>query len=176
MTSSRRRRRRTAIGLVSKRVPTQLRVAFQSLIARLLRQGIREGPDLQARLVDIARPANSIFHDMYEWNNSVAGEKYRMEQARFYVMSIGIRIHINNTIGYITLKANSSVKLPQNVSRNYFTLGEATTRANVRIALRLQMRTDILVFMQKYSNHQKFFGSNLTRVLNDMRVLLRQIR
>lgn len=33
-------------------------------------------------VVDMARPEDHYMHDMFEWDNSIAGEKYREEQAR----------------------------------------------------------------------------------------------
>lgn len=33
-------------------------------------------------IVEMARPRGHYMHDMFEWNNSIAGEKYREEQAR----------------------------------------------------------------------------------------------
>lgn len=37
-----------------------------------------------ARIVNAARSNGSPIHGMFEWDNSVAGEKYRIEQAAFY--------------------------------------------------------------------------------------------
>lgn len=46
---------------------------------------------VQAReLLNAARPKSSPLHRLFEWDNAVAGEKYRLEQARFYLRTIEI--------------------------------------------------------------------------------------
>lgn len=39
-------------------------------------------------LVDKARPADSPIHHLFEWDDVVAGERYRLEQARLYIARI----------------------------------------------------------------------------------------
>jgi hypothetical protein len=39
-------------------------------------------------LVDAARPANSPIHHLFEWDDAVAGERYRLEQARLYIAKV----------------------------------------------------------------------------------------
>lgn len=38
--------------------------------------------------VDDARPKNSLLHPVFEWNNKVAAEEYRKEQARLLIRSV----------------------------------------------------------------------------------------
>ena len=41
-------------------------------------------------VVDDARPPTSQLHDRFEWDDSVAGEKYRLDQARDLIRSVKI--------------------------------------------------------------------------------------
>jgi hypothetical protein len=41
-------------------------------------------------VVESARPAESPLHDRFEWNDSVAGESWRREQARDLIQSVRI--------------------------------------------------------------------------------------
>ena len=43
-------------------------------------------------VVDAARPESSPLHKRFEWDDSVAGEKYRIEQARRLIVSYRIEI------------------------------------------------------------------------------------
>jgi hypothetical protein len=49
------------------------------------------------RLLEVARPESHPLHDRFEWNDSVAGEKYRLVQARDLIKSVKLRmIDANN--------------------------------------------------------------------------------
>lgn len=48
------------------------------------------------QLVDSARSINSPIHKYFEWNNSIAGEKYRLEQAGYYLRVIVIECEHKN--------------------------------------------------------------------------------
>lgn len=52
-------------------------------------EGLREqgevGPEL---LVDSARPETSPVHHLFEWDDTTAGERYRLEQARLYIARV----------------------------------------------------------------------------------------
>lgn len=43
-------------------------------------------------LINEARPEGSPFHDMFEWDNEVAGDKFRLWQSRFYIGQIRVEI------------------------------------------------------------------------------------
>lgn len=51
----------------------------------VLREGGAVGPE---QLVERARPNDSPIHHLFEWNDSVAGERYRLEQARLYIARV----------------------------------------------------------------------------------------
>lgn len=48
-----------------------------------------------AAIVEYARPATSPIHEMFEWNDEIAGEKYRKIQARSYVNDLVVEIVSN---------------------------------------------------------------------------------
>jgi hypothetical protein len=49
-----------------------------------------EGPVKQQDVVDDARMPGSPLHHYFEWDDEIAAEKYRLEQARYYIRSIDI--------------------------------------------------------------------------------------
>ena len=44
-----------------------------------------------ANVLELARDEDSALHDAFEWDNSVAAEKYRLGQARHLIVSIVVR-------------------------------------------------------------------------------------
>lgn len=48
-------------------------------------------------VVDEARPAGAPLHDRFEWDNDIAGEKYRLVQAQQLIRSVQIEFIDNRT-------------------------------------------------------------------------------
>ena len=47
-------------------------------------------------LVEESRPEDAPLHDEFEWNDSIAAEKFREDQARAMIRHLTVRIDINN--------------------------------------------------------------------------------
>lgn len=47
-------------------------------------------------VVDKARDKNTELHKCFEWDNSIAGEKYRLQQANHLLSSLSITVEENN--------------------------------------------------------------------------------
>lgn len=43
---------------------------------------------LPENIVDESRDANAVLHNCFEWDNNIAAEKYRVEQARYIIRNI----------------------------------------------------------------------------------------
>lgn len=50
-----------------------------------LREDGAVGPE---QLVERAKPVESPIHNLFEWDDTAAGEKYRLEQARLYIARV----------------------------------------------------------------------------------------
>ena len=50
----------------------------------------KEGAVTPQRLVEISKPKDAPLHDEFEWNNTIAAQKYREEQARQIIKNIVI--------------------------------------------------------------------------------------
>lgn len=66
-------------------------------------------------LVDAARPADHPLHDRFEWDNSVAGEKYREEQARSLIRTVRV-VEVQGDTEITSVRAFHSVPGPQGPS------------------------------------------------------------
>lgn len=62
-----------------------------------------------AIVVDVARPADHPLHDRFVWDDAIAGERYRLDQARDLIQSIRItRARADST--HATARAYLSVR------------------------------------------------------------------
>ena len=52
----------------------------------------RDGKLTKKAIVDAARPEESPMHRMFEWDDAVAGELYREDQAHGYIRSLEVKI------------------------------------------------------------------------------------
>jgi hypothetical protein len=65
-------------------------------IAEIDRIAAEEGKLTADLLVQKATPADSLLHDLFEWNDKKAGKMYRVEQAREIIRSIKVVVIIED--------------------------------------------------------------------------------
>jgi hypothetical protein len=66
------------------------------LAAHLERLADSRGRITPARVVENARPVNSLLHDRFEWDDAKAAELHRLDQARVLIASVEVQIIRNN--------------------------------------------------------------------------------
>lgn len=168
---TRRRRRRDAIlGAFSHRVPKKLWDQFTQTIDHLIENG--QGNRLPHALLETARPHNHPLHSLFEWNNSIAGEKYRLAQARGYIGSFSIVTTINTQVGNATVKVWNTVKIPDQNARSYYSVDQISRNIETRNDVEEQIRTEMRIFIKKYIRYRGFFGERLDRVITAMNEFL----
>lgn len=74
-------------------------------------------------VVDVARDEKNVMHDMFEWDDSIAGEKYRKTQASRILSAIQVKIIVDNepnkqVRAFVTTKRNSNFKPIEKVVKN----------------------------------------------------------
>lgn len=72
-------------------------------------------------LVDTARPDDHPLHDRFEWDNTVAGEKYREEQARGLIRTVRV-VEVHGDTDVTSVRAFHSV--PRPAGQTYVPLDE----------------------------------------------------
>lgn len=75
------------------KLPVRDEVAGGYLMALYKQSGRKLTPQI---VVDDAKKKHSILHDCFEWDNEVAGEKYRLHQARHIINCISVRKEIDD--------------------------------------------------------------------------------
>jgi hypothetical protein len=120
-------------------------------------------------IVDEARPRRSPIHQMFDWDDARAGEKFRAMQARKYVAQLEIVI--------VEVKGTRAVS-----TRGFFSVHDGSSRGYVprhRILgdrdLKLQViataRRELEIYINKYMGILSFgnFIPRLQNVMDDMR-------
>lgn len=101
-------------------------------------------------LVDDARPEDALMHPLYEWNDSVAAEKYRYGQAR-KIMSELVTVRIANDAPEIKdpIRAFVSVR-SQNESASFRPIVAAMSDEETKKQVIENARSELDAFERKY--------------------------
>ncbi len=67
-------------------------------------------------LLERARDKSNPLHDFFEWNNSKAGEKWRLQQARFIINEVKIYVEDKEMFGF----ENVSVKTEDGTTKRVY--------------------------------------------------------
>lgn len=128
------------------------------------------------RLVDASRAKDSPLHNEFEWDDSVAGEKYREEQARQLIKNIVVvqsdsqmerRIKIEKLEQEKREAAERGFVPTGEKDSRYVTLTAALTNEQWKNNLLKQARKDSEAFVNKYHRLEE-----LAKVIDDMKDFL----
>ena len=90
-------------------------------------------------VVNVARNENNILHDMFEWDDTIAGERYRRVQASKIIANISVKVIAENkpnklVRAFVTTKKNSGFKpietVVKDVDQYALLLGKAYRELN----------------------------------------------
>ena len=128
-------------------------------------QHLKETVGLTAKnLVEVSRDENAPLHNEFEWNDSVAAEKYREEQASCLIRHlIIVRVDVEEIKPY---KDRAFVHTG-NKEQGYVPLKDALNNETWRENLLKTAYRDMQTFIAKYHRLEE-----LTEVINDMNQIL----
>lgn len=121
------------------------------MLEELHNQGKEVTPEL---IVDLSRDPSSPTHAEFEWDDTVAAEKYRTEQARLLIGHIRIIREDEPTPDY---KERAFVSAP-GANHVYVPLKSALGNEGYREHLLKQAKGDCEVFLAKYRRLQELAG------------------
>jgi hypothetical protein len=114
-----------------------------------------EGAITPKRLVDVSRPEDAPLHGEFEWNDNVAAEKYREEQARQIIKNIIIvdssideERQLNVSVGEV--KGDRAFVPTDERTHKYIPLYAALSEEAYRENLIQQAKRDMYAFRIKY--------------------------
>ena len=107
------------------------------------------GGSLNARLVlDRSRPEDAILHDEFEWNNEVAAELHREEEARKLLRSIAV-VQYDTRGEEVPVRAYFAMTEP-NAQKSYMPIARVLSDDELRNELLGQALADIQRMQHRY--------------------------
>ena len=111
----------------------------------------KTGGSLNAKLVlDRSRPEQAPLHREFEWNNEVAAELHREEQARKILRSI-VTVHNDSSGEEVQVRAYYSLHEP-NAQRSYMPIARVLSDDDLRNELLGQALTDLQKMQHRYGS------------------------
>ena len=104
-------------------------------------------------VVDAARPEEHPLHDRFEWDDSKAGEAYRIEQARRMIRAV-VTV-VNNGGAEIKTRAFVSLSTIKGTEEPYVSITAVTSSKDLMEVLLADARRDAESFAAKYTILQK---------------------
>ena len=100
-------------------------------------------------VVEESRPDGALLHSLFQWNDTVAAEQWRKEQAAKIIRNV--HVVVNNTDITCTVRAFVSVTPSKDVPRSYISLKDALSNKDAYEDLLQQAKKDMQSFIRKYS-------------------------
>ena len=117
-------------------------------------------------VVDASRPKDAPLHKAFEWNNEIAAEKYRQQQAAVMIANLVVTVPAGDeereTRAFVTLTARSEEGQFENI-KTVLTVSEK------RDLLLEQARKDAKIFADKYATLSELAG-----VINQINEFLKE--
>lgn len=111
-------------------------------------------------VVDEARPENHPLHDRFEWNDTIAGEKYRLVQAQQMIRSVKVireDDHGNRqSVRRFVNVSRSTVDNEDDTTGTYIPIEVALTNPATRDALLEDFKRDWKLFRERYEHLAEF--------------------
>lgn len=134
-----------AVWVEGARVPAGLRAA--DAYSRLEDVRRKSGGVLRpADVVEDARPEGSLLHPAFEWDDSVAAELHRQDQARSLIRSVRVVITERETEG----PRRTYVHVELNDSPAYVTTAQALSDRDLRDQILRKAKADLTSFRSRY--------------------------
>lgn len=96
--------------------------------------------------LESARPADSPMHSLFEWNDTVAAEKYRLHQANVIIASIRVTV-TEEERPPVTLRGFVQ---DRKVSPGYLNIERALSEEDKRARVLEQAKKELSWFVEKY--------------------------
>lgn len=109
-------------------------------------------------VVDVARDPKHPLHSRFEWNDELAADSYRIEQARTLIRTVKVRYVSESTSeASDSVRAFSSVRTPQG-GHAYEPTTEVVTDPVKRKILLADMRREWVSMRRRYQAMQEFWS------------------
>lgn len=128
------------------RVPKRWIKKIKPVYTKIIKE---KGSVTPQNLVDAARAKRSPIHGMFEWDDSVAAEKYRLEQAGYYIRSLRVSLTV---VGGGTTVVRPLVSVEKEGAKTYMPVVRAMNDPVYRAQIVAQAMKELLSFQKKYAD------------------------
>jgi hypothetical protein len=101
-------------------------------------------------VLNASRPKNALFHSLFEWNDSIAAEHYRLQQARTILNNIEVKIVSNGQPRHIAV-----YEVVSTPSGNQYKNIEAMTPNDVNFIKQRTLK-ELNILKDKLSTYKQF--------------------
>ena len=117
----------------------------------------RDGAVTKEAFLEESRPEDSPTHAMFEWNDGIAAEKYRLEQSRWIIADVVVTIEreeepVKKVAGFV------NVTHGKNNKAEYNSIEVAMEDEEKRKAVLSNAFDELRAFETKYSEYQELAG------------------
>lgn len=114
----------------------------------------QEGMITPQSVVERARNENSPIHDMFDWNDTSAAEKYRIWQARQYIKDITVEIVGQPSQGFF----NVMVSVEDVKTQGYFSTEKVLSDEVMKKAVLKEALSKLLYWKRLYKDFSELSG------------------
>lgn len=117
----------------------------------------RDGAVTKEAFLEESRPEDSPTHAMFEWNDGIAAEKYRLEQSRWIIADVVVTIEREEE-PVKKVAAFANVTLGKHKKAEYNSIEIAMEDEDKRKAVLSNAFDELRAFETKYSEYQELAG------------------
>lgn len=101
------------------------------------------------RLVDSARSKTSAIHGLFEWNDKIAGEKWRIQQAKTILCCLKVSVSEDGESEPKKVRAFLNAN-PADVRAEYFNIEKTLTNVDLMAGVLNRAKKELQAFVDKY--------------------------
>jgi len=103
-----------------------------------------------ADVVKMAKAKRSVLHQYFDWDDSTASEKYRLEQAKYLIRCVHVLVVTEDQEEPRTVRAFVSIE--QDESRSYMDTQTVLSNSELREQMLESAHKELVSFRQKYKD------------------------
>lgn len=108
-------------------------------------------------VVDDARKNNSPLHGLFEWNDGLAAEQYRLAQARSLIRSV-VAIYKDDEPERPVVRAHAFTHIPEGETSHYRDTAHALSQKDTRDAVLQRAWRELAAWRLRYKSLKEFAG------------------
>jgi hypothetical protein len=122
-------------------------------------------------ILGAAKKKNNVLHDLFDWDNTEAAEKWRLHQARMLINEVKIIINTKEYYAFENLSISVEESETDN-NREYVSHDEIITNEDLRKQIIQKALESLIYWRNKYSHYSEF--KSIITEIDRVNVILQQ--